>query len=195
MARPPIRPARFAALGLKPGDRVGVLGLNCPEWMLAMQVGAQANSWGAHSPSITQDSQVSEDLGGQRESPNLSRVWVEQHSRSTAAPVLRLPCASSLLGMLGCGAQACNRQSLVCVPLYETLGQNAIEFIINHSSAALVVIQAEVCGCVFWERGRGLRQAGSLRTERSRWQGMAWAAKCFTMVSLQAPLTTCVACS
>jgi long-chain acyl-CoA synthetase len=29
----------FAALGLKPNDKVGVLGPNCPEWMLAMQVG------------------------------------------------------------------------------------------------------------------------------------------------------------
>jgi long-chain acyl-CoA synthetase len=27
-----------AALGLKRSDRVGVLGLNSPEWMLAMQV-------------------------------------------------------------------------------------------------------------------------------------------------------------
>lgn len=28
----------FKALGLKAEDRVGVLGPNCPEWMLAMQV-------------------------------------------------------------------------------------------------------------------------------------------------------------
>ncbi len=29
--------------------------------------------------------------------------------------------------------QACNRQSVYCVPLYDTLGENAIEYIINHS--------------------------------------------------------------
>jgi long-chain acyl-CoA synthetase len=31
--------------------------------------------------------------------------------------------------------QGCNRMSLVCVPIYDTLGENAVEYIINHSGA------------------------------------------------------------
>lgn len=29
--------------------------------------------------------------------------------------------------------QACNRQSAWCIPLYDTLGENAIEYIVNHA--------------------------------------------------------------
>jgi hypothetical protein len=29
----------YSALGLAPGDKVGVCGPNCPEWMISMQVG------------------------------------------------------------------------------------------------------------------------------------------------------------
>jgi hypothetical protein len=32
-----------------------------------------------------------------------------------------------------CPLQACNRMSYQCVPLYDTLGENAVEYIINHS--------------------------------------------------------------
>ncbi len=39
--------------------------------------------------------------------------------------------------------QACNRTSAVCVPLYDSLGENAIEFIINHSEAVLVLVATE----------------------------------------------------
>ncbi|KAF8060497.1 LACS4 [Scenedesmus sp. PABB004] len=59
----------LAGLGVQPGQRVGVYGVNCPEWMIAMQ--------------------------------------------------------------------ACNRMSYQCVPLYDTLGENAIEFIIEHSEAVV----------------------------------------------------------
>ena len=34
--------------------------------------------------------------------------------------------------------QACNRQNLVCVPLYDSLGENAVEFILTHSEATAV---------------------------------------------------------
>lgn len=37
--------------------------------------------------------------------------------------------------------QACNRQNLYCVPLYDSLGENAIEFIINHSETSAVFVQ------------------------------------------------------
>lgn len=72
--------AAFKALGLRRNDKIGVLGSNCPEWMLAMQ--------------------------------------------------------------------ACNRMSYVCVPLYETLGESAIEFILEHSEAKLVVVAAKRLGRV-----------------------------------------------
>jgi long-subunit acyl-CoA synthetase (AMP-forming) len=36
--------------------------------------------------------------------------------------------------------QACNRMSLHCVPLYDTLGENAIEYIINHSEAVVAFV-------------------------------------------------------
>jgi long-chain acyl-CoA synthetase len=34
----------------------------------------------------------------------------------------------------------------VCVPLYETLGENAIEFILEHSAVSLVAIQGNKLG-------------------------------------------------
>ena len=38
--------------------------------------------------------------------------------------------------------QACNRMGYECVPLYDTLGENAIEYIIDHSEADFVVVAA-----------------------------------------------------
>ena len=34
--------------------------------------------------------------------------------------------------------QACNRQSAYCVPLYDTLGSDAVRYIINHAEVTLV---------------------------------------------------------
>jgi long-chain acyl-CoA synthetase len=42
--------------------------------------------------------------------------------------------------------QACNRMSYVCVPLYDTLGENAVEFILNHSEASVVFVQGAKLG-------------------------------------------------
>ena len=44
--------------------------------------------------------------------------------------------------MLTASAQACNRQSVYCVPLYDTLGENAIEYIISHSESTIVFTSA-----------------------------------------------------
>jgi long-subunit acyl-CoA synthetase (AMP-forming) len=52
--------------------------------------------------------------------------------------------------------------SLVCVPLYETLGDDAIEFIIDHSTSSLVAVAGKrAAGLV-----KGLRKLkkGSLKT-------------------------------
>ncbi|KAG2497767.1 hypothetical protein HYH03_004039 [Edaphochlamys debaryana] len=65
----------LAKWGVTPGQRVGVFGANCPEWMTAMQ--------------------------------------------------------------------ACNRMSYHCVPLYDSLGENAIEYIVNHSESVAAFVASE----------------------------------------------------
>ena len=39
--------------------------------------------------------------------------------------------------------QACNRQNLFCVPLYDSLGENAVQFILEHSPASAVFVAAD----------------------------------------------------
>jgi len=36
--------------------------------------------------------------------------------------------------------QACNRMSWICVPIYDTLGENAVEYIVNHSESCIVFL-------------------------------------------------------
>ena len=67
--------AGLSALGLGSGDRAGVYGPNCPEWMIAMQ--------------------------------------------------------------------STNRMGMQCVPLYDTLGANAVEFILNHSESSVAFASAD----------------------------------------------------
>ncbi|CDO97106.1 unnamed protein product [Coffea canephora] len=59
--------------GVNPGDRCGIYGANCPEWIMAMQ--------------------------------------------------------------------ACSSQAITYVPLYDTLGPNAVEFIINHAEVSIAFVQ------------------------------------------------------
>ncbi|EOX97210.1 Long-chain acyl-CoA synthetase 2 isoform 2 [Theobroma cacao] len=61
------------SLGVNPGDRCGIYGSNCPEWIIAME--------------------------------------------------------------------ACNSQAVTYVPLYDTLGANAVEFIINHAEVSIAFVQ------------------------------------------------------
>lgn len=37
--------------------------------------------------------------------------------------------------------QACNAHGLYCVPLYDTLGAGAVEFIITHSEVSIVFVE------------------------------------------------------
>jgi len=60
--------------------------------------------------------------------------------------------------MLSC-MQACNRMSYVCVPLYETLGETAIEFILQHSEVKLVFIQGSRLG----RMARALKQVQKMQ--------------------------------
>ena len=36
--------------------------------------------------------------------------------------------------------QACNRQSAYCIPLYDSLGEDAIEYIIDHASCSIIFV-------------------------------------------------------
>lgn len=42
--------------------------------------------------------------------------------------------------------QACNRMNLYCVPLYDTLGENAIDYIVAHSGMCRIMVYQ----CVSW---------------------------------------------
>ncbi|KAK9667417.1 hypothetical protein RND81_14G254800 [Saponaria officinalis] len=63
----------ISSCGVTPGGRCGIYGVNCPEWIIAME--------------------------------------------------------------------ACNSQAVCYVPLYDTLGANAVEFIINHAQVSIVFVQ------------------------------------------------------
>lgn len=71
-------------LGVNPGDRCGIYGSNCPEWIIAME--------------------------------------------------------------------ACNSCAVTYVPLYDTLGPNAVEFIINHAEVSIAFVQekkiASILSCL-----------------------------------------------
>ena len=45
-------------------------------------------------------------------------------------------------------AQACNRQSIYCVPLYDSLGENALEFILTHAEVTFCFVQGEKLGAL-----------------------------------------------
>jgi long-chain acyl-CoA synthetase len=64
----------------------------------------------------------------------MAHVGVGPHGR---AGVYGANCPEWMISM-----QACNRMSVYCIPLYDSLGENAIEFIINHSESSLVFVQA-----------------------------------------------------
>ncbi|XLR22955.1 hypothetical protein S83_050855, partial [Arachis hypogaea] len=43
-------------------------------------------------------------------------------------------------GAMGLGLEACNSHSVTYVPLYDTLGPNAMEFIINHAQVSIAFV-------------------------------------------------------
>lgn len=55
--------------------------------------------------------------------------------RGSKVGVFGINCREWMLTM-----QACNRMSWVCVPIYDTLGENAVEYIINHSESCVVFL-------------------------------------------------------
>ncbi|KAK9817123.1 hypothetical protein WJX72_009841 [[Myrmecia] bisecta] len=98
-----------------------------------------------------------EDLGSA-----LSAVGVQAHGR---CGIFGANSPEWMLAM-----QACNRQSVYCVPLYDSLGENAIEYIVHHSEATIVFVSTAKFGqlvqalpaikdrvktVVFWGEGAG----------------------------------------
>lgn len=81
-------------------------------------------------------------------------AWTSSPCKTAAmhAPVLATSPACRL------SLQACNRMSYVCVPLYETLGENAIEFILQHADVKLVVVE----GCRMARMVKALREVHQL---------------------------------
>ncbi|CAI7781178.1 unnamed protein product [Closterium sp. NIES-54] len=76
--------------GLQPQSRVGIYGINSPEWFMTMEL---------------------------------------------CFGFLLMLCWRCLYLL-----QACNSQSIHCVPLYDTLGPEAVEFILNHAEVSLVAV-------------------------------------------------------
>ncbi|KAH7620805.1 putative Long chain acyl-CoA synthetase 4 [Nannochloris sp. 'desiccata'] len=68
----------------------------------------------------------------------MASVGVGPHDR---AGVYGANCPEWMISM-----QACNRMTIYCVPLYDSLGENAIEYIINHSESSIVFAQSEKLG-------------------------------------------------
>ena len=65
----------------------------------------------------------------------MASIGVGPHAR---AGVYGANCPEWMISM-----QACNRMTIYCVPLYDSLGEKAIEYIINHSESSIVFAQSE----------------------------------------------------
>lgn len=136
----------LAAIGGAPEKKIGVLGPNCPEWMVSMQVGyrwdvhgtcrvffAEQTRLHAAGPSVMNSPPRRWGAVRSEERPPRSKVIARRQICSTTAA--RLPPRTP-------SVQACNRLNTVCVPLYDSLGENAIEYIINHSEAVIAFVAA-----------------------------------------------------
>ena len=128
----------LAALGLMGQDRVGVYGANCEEWMIAMQASGltRACGWACMRPPATTARRQTPAAGVHLDTQTQTHVHPlppfnttpTQHHHNHPPAYMH--------------AQACNRMSYECVPLYDSLGENAIEFIVGHSEQVAVVVAA-----------------------------------------------------
>ena len=123
----------FSALGLQPKDRIGVIGANCPEWMMAMQ--ASGGGGGAKWMMAMQAS--GRDGGGFASVPVGIGAWGGHVTPSN--PQEFLPGPSNSLSNSHFFPQAMNRMDMVCVPLYDTLGEPAVQYIIKHAETRFVL--------------------------------------------------------
>jgi len=58
-------------------------------------------------------------------------------SKGSKVGVYSINCREWMIAM-----QACNRMGYVCVPIYDSLGEHAVEYIINHSETSMVFVSA-----------------------------------------------------
>lgn len=151
----------FTALGAKAHDRVGIMSINCPEWMLSMQVGEvecglRCGGRGGGCERLSSGSGVqwamlvlyAPCLCCQHPPPfrpcplcafSLLHQTIEQqqvyrlvhpHTPPPLAPI----------------TQGCNRMSLACTPLYDTLGDEAVLYVLNHSGERPLYVWGRVRG-------------------------------------------------
>ena len=50
--------------------------------------------------------------------------------------------------------QACNKTGAACVPLYDTLGENAVEYIVNHAECKIAFVSAKKIGVFLKTKGK-----------------------------------------
>ena len=111
----------LVARGISPKERIGVFGTNCPEWMIAMQVRRSGRGRGRKR-------EKEADLFPFRSMRDQRRTEKQKNKKTKK-------CHET--------SQACNRQNLFCVPLYDSLGENAVQFILEHSTASAVFVAAD----------------------------------------------------
>lgn len=83
-------------------------------------------------------------------------------SRQSRVGVYGANCEEWMVAM-----QACNRMAYECVPLYDSLGENAIEFIVGHSEQAAVFVAAGKLG----KLAKALEDLVVRRSQRGRERG------------------------
>lgn len=124
--------------GVSAHEKCSIYGSNCAQWMIAMQVlNSPLNPYilrltcpAMHSLSDLSCLCAWHAMAALKEGFPCSRQRCKLKQCSDKTEMLR---HVSLL-------QACNRQSIFCVPLYDSLGENAVEFIINHSESSILFV-------------------------------------------------------
>jgi hypothetical protein len=142
----------LATLGLGKADRVGVYGANCCEWMIAMQVGRDelrgypcgCSRHGAARAALSSAARTSCASG--RPATPYATLRAAPTDTPCAAPPRPPRPAPPRPAPPRPASQACNRMSYECVPLYDSLGETAIEFIMRHSEMAAVFVAGPKAG-------------------------------------------------
>jgi hypothetical protein len=123
----------LAALGVPPQGRVGIYSANCVEWMIAMQA-RLAGAFDRLPPTPAAATGRARAAGArhrlERACSTPSRLGSDRRERAAGPswqpdPSARMPRPPP--------PQACNRMSYECVPLYDSLGDHAVEFVLRHS--------------------------------------------------------------
>jgi hypothetical protein len=108
-----------------------VIGANCPEWMLTMQGCNRTRCAGTQCTALlaTVLHRCSCSSGSAGCAPRMPQGAGYHLCRCTCVTAVLLQHCDWLAGVVVCLC-ACSMQ---CVPLYDTLGENAIDFILNNA--------------------------------------------------------------